>query len=119
MFIFSIVAKGNLQMVIIRILNREYGAPKDAADSKLLALPNSTTQGRNSMMMSGPKSSNRPILEDNSLFENDRARKRPRLSNAEEETPAADLVQTVTTTVYHMLGSHPTTGTDGLSQIVL
>ncbi|OAX81796.1 hypothetical protein ACJ72_03863 [Emergomyces africanus] len=109
----------SFQMVIIRILNREYGVPNDAADPQLLALPSSTTQDHNSMIVSATKSPNRLILEDNSLLESDRARKRPRLSNAEEETPISDLVQTVTTTVYHMLGSHPMTGTDGLSQIVL
>ncbi|OJD13407.1 hypothetical protein AJ78_06141 [Emergomyces pasteurianus Ep9510] len=108
----------SFQMVIIRILNREYGVPNDAADSKFLTLPNSTAQRGNSMPISAPKSPNRLILEDNNLLENDRARKRPRLSNAEEETPVADIVQTVTTTVYQMLGSHPMTGTDGLSQIV-
>ncbi|QSS66872.1 phosphatidyl inositol 3-kinase [Histoplasma capsulatum] len=109
----------SFQMVIIRILNREYGVPKDVADVKLPALPHSRTQSGNPMTLSIPKSPSRPIFEDGNTPESDRARKRPRLSNPEEEMPVTDLVQTVTTTVYHLLSSHPTTGLDGLSQIVL
>ncbi|PGG96942.1 serine/threonine-protein kinase ATR [Blastomyces parvus] len=109
----------SFQMVIIRILNREYGVPKDMIDTKLLAPPNSTTQNRDSITTPTRKSPSRPILDDINPLDCDRARKRPRLSNAEEDIPVADLVQTVTTTVYHLLASHPTTGTDGLSQLVL
>ncbi|KAK2787809.1 serine/threonine-protein kinase M1 [Emmonsiellopsis sp. PD_33] len=99
----------SFQLVIIRVMNREYNAPRSTPEPKLPVTPSSLSAGNNT-----PFSTTK-----SQLTIGGRARKRPRLSNAEENEPVQNLVQTVTTTVHHMLGSHPTTSVDELSQTVL
>ncbi|PGH17548.1 hypothetical protein AJ79_01148 [Helicocarpus griseus UAMH5409] len=108
----------SFQMVIIRTSNKEYGVPKAPAEHHAPLLPSSTTQTRSSAV-SVTRSQSESNLEEDRNSGNGRARKRPRLSSAEEDGTSPNLVQTVTTTVFHMLGSHPTTSVDELSQTVL
>ncbi|ODH48741.1 hypothetical protein GX48_05176 [Paracoccidioides brasiliensis] len=107
----------SFQMVISRIVNKENGARRIEDDSNP-ATPTPKAQTHESKV-TPRKSSTDPLLEDNGISGSGRARKRPRLSNAEENGPVPNLIQTITSTLFHILGSHPSTGVEELNQTVL
>jgi hypothetical protein len=100
-----------LQNVILRVLGREYRVPKFAPGLEPQPFGYRKDQIGEAQQRESSGGEESPS--------SGRARKRPRLSRAEEETPISDLVQTLTSSVYNILDAHPANGLEGLGHVVL